>query len=67
MMTEKKTNEITSKQVLAWARRVGAQRAPKLSIDATKKVKNLMPWNHVLMQYLCSARKWTNNARDARV
>ena len=35
----KRTNEITSKQVLCWAKRVEAQRAPKAILLATKENK----------------------------
>ena len=35
----KKTNEITSEQVLSWARRVKVKRAQKALIEATKDRK----------------------------
>ena len=35
----KNTNEITRKQLLLWARRVGAQRVHKTFIEATKENK----------------------------
>ena len=44
LTTVKKTSAITSHQVLAWARRVKAQRAQKLFIEATKINRIFIPW-----------------------
>ena len=40
----KKTNEVTSEQLLAWAKRVEAQSTKKAITDTTKRVKISMPW-----------------------
>ena len=39
MKAIKKANEVTSEQILAWARRVEAQRAQKAITEATKEIK----------------------------
>ena len=40
LITIEKTNEITSKQVLGWTRRVEAQRVQKAVPEATKESKD---------------------------